>query len=49
MKTYKIELILELKEQSEPLEWVFQAIKEMLEDNETIQSGRYKQIETESV
>jgi hypothetical protein len=47
MKTYKIEIILELNEQSEPLEWVFEAIRELLEDGETIIKGRY--IETEEI
>jgi len=48
MNTYKIEITLELNEQCD-LEWVFQAVRELLEDGETIQTGRYKQIETESV
>jgi hypothetical protein len=48
MNTYKIEITLELNEQSD-LEWVFQAVRELLEDGETIQTGRYKQIETERV
>jgi hypothetical protein len=47
MKTYKIEIILELNEQSEPLEWVFEAIRELLEDGERIIKGRY--IETEEI
>jgi hypothetical protein len=47
MKTYKIEIILELNEQSEPLEWVFEAIRELLEDGETIIKRRY--IETEEI
>jgi hypothetical protein len=47
MKTYKIEITLELNEQSEPLEWVFQAIRELLEDGETIVKGRY--IETKEI
>jgi hypothetical protein len=47
MKTYKIEIILELNEQSEPLEWLFEAIRELLEDGETIIKGRY--IETEEI
>lgn len=48
MNTYKIEIILELNEE-QSLEWVFQAIREQLEDGETIQSGRSIEIETESV
>lgn len=48
MTTYKIEMTLQLNEKSD-LEWLFQAIRELLEDGETIQTGRYKQIETESV
>ena len=48
MKTYKIEIILELNEE-QSLEWVFQAIRDLLEDGETIQSGRSIEIETESV
>jgi len=48
MKTYKIEMILDLNEE-QSLEWVFQAIRELLEDSETIQSGRSLEIETESV
>jgi hypothetical protein len=48
MKTYKIEMILELTEE-QSLEWVFQAIRELLEDGETIQSGRSLEIETETV
>jgi hypothetical protein len=48
MKTYKIEMILELNEE-QSLEWVFQAIRDLLEDGETIQSGRYIEIETETV
>jgi len=45
MKTYKIEMILELNEE-QSLEWVFQAIRDLLEDGETIQSGRSLEIET---
>ena len=48
MKTYKIVMILELNEE-QSLEWVFQAIRDLLEDGETIQSGRFIEIETESV
>jgi hypothetical protein len=48
MNTYKIEIILELNEE-QSLEWVFQSIRELLEDGETIQSGRYIEIETETV
>lgn len=48
MKTYIIEMILELTEE-QSLEWVFQAIRDLLEDGETIQSGRYIEIETETV
>jgi hypothetical protein len=48
MKTYKIEMILELNEE-QSLEWVFQAIRDLLEDGETIQSVRYLEIETEIV
>jgi len=48
MKTYKIEMILELNEE-QSLEWVFQAIRDLLEDGETIQYGRYIEIETETV
>jgi len=48
MKTYKIEMILELNEE-QSLEWVFQAIRDLLEDGETIQSGRSLEIETEIV
>jgi len=48
MNTYKIEIILELNEE-QSLEWVFQAIREQLEDGETIQSGRFIEIEPESV
>ena len=48
MTTYKIEMTLQLNEKSD-LEWLFQAIRELLEDGETIQTGRYKQLETESV
>lgn len=48
MKTYKIEIIIELNEE-QSLEWVFQAIREQLEDGETIQSGRFIEIEPESV
>lgn len=46
MKTYKIEIILELNEE-QSLEWVFQAIRDLLENGETIQSGRSLEIETE--
>jgi DNA-directed RNA polymerase subunit RPC12/RpoP len=46
MKTYKIEMILELNEE-QSLEWVFQAIRDLLEDGEAIQSGRSIEIETE--
>jgi hypothetical protein len=48
MKIYKIEMILELNEE-QSLEWVFQAIRELLEDGETIKSGRSLEIETETV
>lgn len=48
MKTYKIEMILELNEE-QSLEWVFQAIRDLLEDGEIIQSGRSLEIETEIV
>lgn len=48
MTLYKIEMTLQLNEQSD-LEWMFQAIRELLEDGETIQTARYKQIDTESV
>tara|TARA_R110002126_G_scaffold94971_1_gene223759 strand:+ start:46 stop:195 length:150 start_codon:yes stop_codon:yes gene_type:complete len=48
METYKIELVLELKDQSEPQKWVFQAIQDLLEEGEIIQSLRYKQIEKTS-
>jgi len=48
MKIYKIEMIVELNEE-QTLEWVFQAIRELLEDGETIQSGRSLEIETETV
>jgi len=48
MTVYKIEMTLQLNEQSD-LEWLFQAIRELLEDGETIQTARYKQIDTESV
>ena len=48
MKIYKIEMILELNEE-QSLEWVFQAIRDLLEDGEIIQSGRSLEIETESV
>jgi len=48
MKIYKIEMILELNEE-QSLEWVFQAIRDLLEDGEAIQSGRSLEIETESV
>jgi hypothetical protein len=48
MKTYKIEMILKLNEE-QSLEWVFQAIRDLLEDGETIQSGLYIEIETETV
>lgn len=48
MKTYKIEIILELNE-NQSLEWAFQAIRDLLEDGETIQSGRSLEIETQSV
>ena len=44
MKTYKIEIILELNEE-QSLEWAFQAIRDLLEDGETIQSGRFIEIE----
>lgn len=44
MKTYKIEILLELNEE-QSLEWVFQAIRDLLEDGETIQSGRSLEIE----
>lgn len=46
MKTYKIEMILELNEE-QSLSWLFQAITELLEDGETIQSGRFIEIELE--
>jgi len=48
MKTFKIEMILELNEE-QSLEWVFQAIRDLLEDGEAIQSGRSLEIEIESV
>ena len=40
MKTYKIEMTLELKEATD-LEWVFQAIRDLLEDEEVISQARY--------
>jgi hypothetical protein len=48
MKTYKIEMILELNEE-QSLEWVFQAIRELLENGESIRLGRSLEIETETV
>ena len=44
MNTYKIEIILELNEE-QSLEWVFQAIRDQLEDGEFIKFGRFIKIE----
>ena len=44
MNTYKIEIILELNEE-QSLEWVFQAIKDQLEDGEFIKLGRFIKLE----
>lgn len=44
MNTYKIEIILELNEE-QSLEWVFQAIRDLLEDGEVIKLGRFIKIE----
>ena len=47
MQTYKIELQLELNEESN-LEWLFESIRQLLEDGESISKARYMLEESDS-
>ena len=41
MKKWKIEIELELQDDANPNNWVYKAIEELLEDGESLISGRH--------
>ena len=43
MKTYKIEMTLNLDDDTTCVDWIFKAIQEQLEDGEELVSGRFKE------
>jgi hypothetical protein len=44
MKTYKIEIVLDLDDDTTNIGWVFKAIEEQLEDGESLVSARFQDI-----
>jgi len=45
MKTFKIEIVLDLDDDTTNIGWVFKAIEEMLEDGESLVSARFQDID----
>ena len=43
MKTFKFEIVLELDDDTTNVDWVFKAIEEQLEGNESLVSARFRQ------
>lgn len=43
MKTFKIEIVLNLDDDTTNVDWVFKTIEEQLEGNESFISGRFRE------